>query len=602
MPFLAVNIPPGSVGLRCTRGENGCCQILQLSNKAPRLLQQGDILISINGVSLNFTNLGATLQQSQHENHRRLVVWRPSIAVSATSVAVPQQPAVGDQEDSNDNDEDCMDDSIPAVLRTDLLFKQSYDAAQRHINTCICAVLREVALQVLQVHIQRRNSDISENENHDTLLTITEEAITSARNICQALSKQWSSKLQARGRYRLAQQIEDVVSSNGPTLYYTELESISQEIIEAANCYLDAGRFQDFFTSWGRTRDLIRPVRSKEEVFGQEFDTQQRDESMKKAIGWLDEWGEKRQTDWLYSWDVVQDVAREIPTRLCRSYNKESSDDTLTREYIDEQSCNLFTYETKTKVVTLDGDNNVGDDEDGMDGEGYTLDKDISSPRREVIDVRKMVQSILTKKRKNRRVLAHHFKRQRKVDDIPTTEPTPRAPSTIPTAQQIPSHTEWTDVERQRLDAYLHDNEVNEQPRLLLLGSLSDLGQFHRYLQAPIDPTKRMSAPQLHRWTRRCWRERLGDHQEVEEPIGGGGGSKKPPSSRVAACLSPSTNQFWHDFDLRNCLLEYSYDLVSDAEYPPPNVESRDNIYLLAFSNIEALLLNEDPTWPVSQV
>jgi hypothetical protein len=420
-------------------------------------------------------------------------------------------------------------------LLSDPLFQQAFHAAQEKVQSWIRAVLREVALQSLK----------------QSGTALDEQTVPRAQAACEQVAKRWGERLIAVGHHRVAQQIQHIVATEGKTLYHhcpsaPPPAAIIEVVAPPAGTVVSNRPAK---TALGRLHQLGKLSKDTTSM------TQQ-----------IDSWGVQGQTDWPYDWGIIQKAAQEIPDRLHRA----KSDKVVVRI-------------PKTLWERQQADDNDEENEEEVDNNhpsiaGETkITPELSSQEDHK---RQAIQLLLKRKRKN----APRGQQPSKRQALPKAAPIPRPPSEHPERAELSFRDGWTEAERQRLDAYVH-NDDDDKPRMLLLGALSDLGRFHHFLQKSA-ATKTKTNKQQRRWQQFCVKERLGDHQEVDTAMSDG---RRKRSSRVTATAA-ADHCYWYDLDLSQCLLECRKRNSSTAD----DNTIREERFLLDFSHLEVMLLDED--------
>jgi hypothetical protein len=135
------------------------------------------------------------------------------------------------------------------------------------------------------------------------------------------------------------------------------------------------------------------------------------------------------------------------------------------------------------------------------------------------------------------------------------------------------------------------DTLPTSDPPLLLLGALKTVGHVHcalqhvhdmttSTLQTPAMDMDSWSSKQCKRWFRKVVQERLGSHRYIGKDEHGFSYQKY---TKVLRTVDPTTDQYWLDLDLGECLLEV-----------PRRGTSSGRRTLCAFSSLEVTLLDED--------
>jgi hypothetical protein len=415
-------------------------------------------------------------------------------------------------------------------LQSDPLFQQAFHAAQEKVQCWIRAVLREVALQSLK----------------QSGTTLDEQTVPRAQAACEQVAKRWGERLLAVGHHRVAQQIQHIVATEGKTLYHhcnsAPPPAAILEVVAPPGGTLVSNRHTK--TALGRLHQLGNLSNDTTAVIQQ-----------------IDSWGVQGQTDWPYDWGLIQKAAQEIPDRLYRGHNK--SDQVVVRI-------------PKTLWERQQAQENDEENEEDVNSNQTTPELSSQEDHK-----RKAIQLLLQRKRK----YAPREQQPPKRQALPIPAPILRPPSEHPERAELSFRDGWTEAERQRLDAYVH-NDDDDKPRMLLLGALSDLGRFHHFLQSSA-AAKTTTNKQQRRWQRFCIKERLGDHEELDTAKSAG---RKPRSSRVTASAA-GDHCYWYDLDLSQCLLEFrnSSSTANDSDNT-----IREERFLLDFSHLEVMLLDED--------
>jgi hypothetical protein len=475
------------------------------------------------------------------------------------------------------------------------------DVAQECVKAWTRAVLREVALQSLRarLHFEERqgNDDGASDgggDDHDDggrlVVKLSNDAVDSARRLCQAVGMKWAEKIQDNGHFQVGEWIRSVLDAESEVLFYAPPPSESDGSSSASegtnlrrpvSSSTSAGKTgmqrgeENQNAKWDRgSSSPLVTAASRLQIIGSRClsDVESEPIDPETAIQLIDNLADRRETDWPYNWTAIQEKCDDIPDRLHNSKR------------------------AKTELVLV-----PKSAWDQHDGDSIGRMSELRDDEAEAF--------ILQRKRKSR-----HKIEQAKKTHLPTNEGDYRSVAlddsgSTPRPASLVSHVSWSRDDRslsmadqEYLDeAYIHSAEssAREDGSITILGSLRDAGRFHHFLQGCADRTSSAHAPgsaggtlreassgrsagsrtirQL-KWQKRgSIKERLGDHRLIQQDTREAG-----QASRILRTVDHHGRR-WLDFDLGHCLLD-----VAEPGHPA----RRRKMYY--FDSLEVALLDED--------
>jgi hypothetical protein len=426
------------------------------------------------------------------------------------------------------------------------LFQEANTASKHVIETCARSVLRQVALESLDQLVDIQESQVVLTINH----------LKSVQRHCRLVADAWSAKLKERGHYQAAESIQNVVRLEENDLYNVNERDEAKESAlitlqqsttaetppSPAFTATTPQNTTSCITSLARIRQLTRQDILSPEPLDKET-------LLISASQQLEQFGRTHQTDWPFSWSIIERKVQEIPSRL----------------YKNKREAPVIELIPKAVWETQQKQQQQQHGEIAMEGE---------QPRELSQEAR---QLILQRRRRN--VNSHLLPAQKRARlVVAPVEDVPRPASMQPEKIDLTRLDQVHDISQYiHMDASTTDYEPRDA---CLLAPLINLGHTHYTRQLAVDN------PTTNTWSKRQWqsaqhkakKERLGLHNDYKDADGS--------KSRVRRTVDAS-GMHWMDFDLGRTLLELG----------PENDKK-----LYWFDSVEVILLDEDTSDALDKV
>ncbi|GKY91788.1 hypothetical protein MPSEU_000150500 [Mayamaea pseudoterrestris] len=420
------------------------------------------------------------------------------------------------------------------------LFQEANNASQLVMEKCARSVLRQVVLESLEQLV-----NLNEPQPQPQVI-VTHEHLSIVRQQCRNLADVWCNKLQERGHFQAAASVRAVVEREEDNFYYDVDDDLIRQPTTTSEKPAIASQEPSTVTDDMQVRypskTALARIRqlTKQDIMRPE--PQDKDALLASANEQLTQYGQAQQTDWPYSWKLIERAVQNIPNRL---YNTKQGTPTI--ELIPRSI-----WEKQQEQLLLESDPDV-------------IDKpEYNNETRQLILRRR-------RRRRSTNTRDQHIAKRSRVALL-IVEETPRVASTQPARVQLSLNSH--DFVDHDIDQYVHAEDVSATDRIdaCLLAPLLSIGHTHYTRQMLVH------APCTSTWSNRQWK--LAQRKARMERLGPHSVCKDADESRSKVRRTVDANGvFWMDFDLGRTMLELG-----------PAEDKR----LYVFESVEAILLDEE--------